>query len=798
MAKSTNKKVASPDKISLDKLLEYGDDNVTSLDNITAIKHRSGMYIEGMGIEAYIKMVAEVLDNSCDEHGEGRCNEVDIHLELKGKKQPTMTIRDHGPGMPPNKIVELLTKTHSGGKWGDGFCKNGYGGGGSSGTNGVGLTVVNALSISLICEAFRADGEYRYHEFAHGKHLAKKMVKDKNKKYISKHGTRTTFTVDKEVFDASCEVMDVKTLVDNIFQKSCLYPNLKFNVKVTENNKTVLTKVLFHNTLGMYLDSIDESDAKYRIMAPITSTNKDNGNSHRVTVVFSYSRDNPTTMVSFANAKHTSRGGSHIKGAEAGLLEFYNDLEKQLNGVKAISIKRDDIRPGLSLLVSAFLVNEDPSFRGQTKEVIENASLRKPSKDAMRRVLSLIDIDTHKKILDQIKTNIKAKNAADKARNAIKSEKRTSSSLIGNIKRFKCYSPAVGKDYTKNALYIVEGQSAGGFLKGCRENEFQGIYLLQGKIKNTHNSKTYEILKNDVIHDLKLILNITTNPDGSYNYDNIKYHKIIAATDADHDGKHIESLLNTLWYKHFPGLIEMGVIFVATPPLFRIAFGKKDVVYIKDNAELDIKMSDIIYNRGWRVIPNGKDALGKHEFRKLKSDLRLYTNYIEGHARGFRDDPFFIEDVVYKNIMNTKQFHEFITSESYSRIEFTPDRKAGLNKLREYMSRKFGQYWKSKTKPPLFNVVNKDGVVVHKNITLMRLYKKLSSLVKITEILRYKGLGEMSKAVTEELLMNPKTCKVVKLVATKPDSETKDDFKTLMGRKTDGRKVLYGKEEVVV
>lgn len=794
-SKDKLKKVNTPSRPDLKKMLEYGDDSIAELDIIEAIRLRSGMYIEGVGAEALRKLLDEVLDNSCDEHKSDRCNEVDILLQLNGKNQPVVTIRDYGPGIPPNKVIPIHTKAHAGGKFGDAQGGKSQYGAGVAGLNGVGVTVVNALSSKFKVELWRPDGEYRYHEFHKGRHQPRLFKKDKKAKYIQNHGTQTTFTVEPFIYDASVEGPDLKSLHDSIFQKSCIYTNLKFNLRVTDGGKDVLNEVMYGNTMKDYLNKIDESPVKERLLDVTTVTTMPGKGTPIASIAFTYSTAYDTNIASFANAKSTPRGGTHLRGAEDALYEFYTQLDKLTNGTKAGDIKREDIKPGLSIVISAFLTgDEDASFKGQTKEEITNKSLRPACKEAMGKLLGSIDINIHKRILDQMKTNIKARKAGDAARSLIRAEKKTSSSLIGSVKRFDSYTPAIGKEYHKNALYIVEGDSAGGFIKKTRDKFTQGVYFLQGKIDNTHGKKTYKVLKSDVVHDLKVVIGIKTNEDGTYNYDKLKYHKIIIATDADSDGKHIETLLHTLWHEHFPGLLEMGCIYTAQPPLFRIKFGKKDVIYVRDKEEYDINMSDLIYNRGWRIKPDGLDTLDKHAFRSLRTALRMYWAYIEGHAIAYANTPQMIEDILYNDSIKKGKFVEYCDEDNYTRVDFTPDRVKKLSMLVKYMNFKFSKYAKKSTFPK-FSIIDKDGETTFKSLTLVSLYEQLSKLVKVQEVTRFKGLGELNENETADLLMNPRKCIFKKLTFGGVTEESREVFTTLMGRRSEGRKELYRKRD---
>jgi DNA gyrase subunit B len=736
-------KTKSNKPIDKKKLLAYNDKNIKTLNIIDAIRMRYGMYIESVGHVACEKLVDEVLDNSCDEHEAGRCNQVDITFEVIKGKQPKITVRDYGPGIPPNSIVKIHTESHSGGKFGNG----GYSGG-TSGLNGVGVTVVNALASQMEVEVWRADGEHRYHEFNAGKENVKKRVKDKKPAYAKLHGTRTTFIPEKFIYDAREVAVDLDAFERRIFQKSCIYSGLTFNFEVTNGKKTLLKKKIVGNKLDDYLKLIDNSKPSKRILAPMNHVGKAGPNDPRVSIAFAFSTQDVTNIASFANAKNTSRGGKHVDGAIKAILEFYNNLANS-NRKTQMTIRKDDIMPGLSLVISTF-TKADPIFEGQTKEKVQNPELMPAAYKAMSNMLSFIDMSTHKKIIEQIITNIKAKEAAVKARESIRSERSKNGNLMSKLKRFGDYSPPIEKDYSINELFIVEGQSAGGYIKKMRNKNFQGVYFLMGKITNTFGMPTHKVHKSDILHDLKIILNITTNKDGTFNYDKMHYDKIIIATDADADGKHIESLLITLFGEHHMPVIEQGHLFVATPPLFRLTLSKKDKIYIRYKDEYTARMSNILWGRGLRVVPVGMEPLVKKDFVKLRDYLKIYSDFViaQGRADGVPGE--FIEKIVYNDLMNKQKSYEEVDKERFTKMVFNKENIHRLNTLRKYIDKRFGIFSKGK-KAPKFNILDKDKNVVHKGITLLELHLALTKLVAVRSVTRYKGLTKLAPCMCERV-----------------------------------------------
>lgn len=575
------------------KSKEYTGSNIDILDDIEAIRQRSGMYAGSLGGTA-LHMCREILDNSVDEFINGHASEVYVEYDSKLNK---VTITDNGRGMPVDihptegipTIEVLVTKTHAGGK----FSKDNYKA--SSGLNGVGCTVVNSLSSFFKVTSIRDGFQYSL-EFSKGRKTSdfkKEKISDKFKGI--KHGTIIEFIPDPEVITQGRDKIPVEKLKENIDIRS--YTNAGLVLKFKKDN----TKEIKYYQKDGILAYFSKLKSK-----PLTTPYKfegkdDNGNEYEV--AFAYFSESDDTIKSFVNGIALSKG-VHETGYRTGFNQsmkaFMADPKLKLipKGLKLKDIKSEDIGSGLYTIIN-LKMTDTPEFTGQTKDELSNEEIGNFIKQ-----LSLSKINEIVYANEKIFTSI-SKRIMEFAKGRIKANKfkeniiKTDSTNL-SLKLSSKYSPCWGEDYEKNELFIIEGDSAGGATKSGRFSEFQAVYALKGKPLNVEDLDDAKVLANTELSELLTIIFGTNNIKSikNFDYNKMKFGKIILLTDADDDGYHIESLALTFFNK-YTELIQKGFVYLALPPKYRYQ------------------------EKGKFIYLNNDKALHDFEYNKMKETLKI-------------------------------------------------------------------------------------------------------------------------------------------------------------------------------
>lgn len=568
------------------KSKEYTGSNIDILDDIEAIRQRSGMYAGSLGGTA-LHMCREILDNSVDEFINGHASEVYVEYDSKLNK---VTITDNGRGMPVDihptegipTIEVLVTKTHAGGK----FSKDNYKA--SSGLNGVGCTVVNSLSSFFKVTSIRDGFQYSL-EFSKGRKTSdfkKEKISDKFKGI--KHGTIIEFIPDPEVITQGRDKIPVEKLKENIDIRS--YTNAGLILKFKKDS----TKEIKYYQKDGILAYFNKLKSK-----PLTTPYKfegkdDNGNEYEV--AFAYFSESDDTIKSFVNGIALSKG-VHETGYRTGFNQsmkaFMADPKLKLipKGLKLKDIKSEDIGSGLYTIIN-LKMTDTPEFTGQTKDELSNEEIGNFIKQ-----LSLSKINEIVYANEKIFTSI-SKRIMEFAKGRIKANKfkeniiKTDSTNL-SLKLSSKYSPCWGEDYEKNELFIIEGDSAGGATKSGRFSEFQAVYALKGKPLNVEDLDDAKVLANTELSELLTIIFGTNNIKSikNFDYNKMKFGKIILLTDADDDGYHIESLALTFFNK-YTELIQKGYVYLALPPKYRYQ-EKGKFIYLNN----DKSLHDFEYNK---------------------------------------------------------------------------------------------------------------------------------------------------------------------------------------------------------
>lgn len=543
----------------------YQADSIEVLEGLDPVRKRPGMYTDTTRPN---HLAQEVIDNSVDEALEGHASEIRVTL----RKDGSMSVSDDGRGMPVDlhkkeKLpgVELiLTRLHSGAKFNSDNYKF------SGGLHGVGISVVNALSETF--EVFiKRDGKLHHMAFKGGKKASKLTVKDNVGKRNT--GTLINFKPDPSYFDSA--KFSVSRLKHLLRAKAVLCPGLKV-VFVDETTKKEDEKSYewhFEHGLEDYLATELEG---LELLPESPFTGSMTGTEEAVDWAVQWQVENGELIAeSYVNLIPTTQGGTHVNGLRAGLLEAMREFCEFRNLVpRGIKLTADDIWDKCNYVLSAKMI--DPQFAGQTKE-------RLNSRQAVSFISGVVK-DSFSLWLNQhiaegeaiAELAISSAQARLRAGKKVARKKPTSGpALPGKLADCSCSDAMAGE------LFLVEGDSAGGSAKQARDRETQAIMPLRGKILNTWEVDSAEILASQEVHDISVALGIDPASD---DLTNLRYGKVCILADADSDGLHIASLLIALFVKHFSTLVEKGHVFVAMPPLYRIDVGK-DVFYALDEGE---------------------------------------------------------------------------------------------------------------------------------------------------------------------------------------------------------------------
>ena len=543
----------------------YKADSIEVLEGLEPVKKRPGMYTDTSRPN---HLAQEVIDNSVDEALEGHATEIRVTL----RKDGSMSVSDNGRGMPVDihkkeKLsgVELiLTRLHSGAKFNSDNYKF------SGGLHGVGVSVVNALSETF--EVFiKRDGKLHHMSFKGGKKHGKLTVKDKVGKRNT--GTMIHFKPDVSYFDSP--KFSVSRLKHLLRAKAVLCPGLRviFQDETASKKEENLFEWFFENGLEDYLRAELEG---LELLPETPFTGQMSGRDEAVDWAVQWQGESLELITeSYVNLIPTTQGGTHVNGLRAGLLEALREFCEFRNLVpRGIKITADDIWDKCNYVLSAKMI--DPQFAGQTKERLNSRQAVSFISGVVKDSFSLWlnqHVTDGEAIAELALTSAQARLRAGKK---VARKKLTSGpALPGKLADCSCSDAMMGE------LFLVEGDSAGGSAKQARDRETQAIMPLRGKILNTWEVDSSQILASQEVHDISVALGIDP---GSDDLAKLRYGKICILADADSDGLHIASLLIALFVRHFRALVEEGHIFVAMPPLYRVDAGK-EVFYALDESE---------------------------------------------------------------------------------------------------------------------------------------------------------------------------------------------------------------------
>ena len=537
----------------------YGAEQIQVLEGLQAVRKRPAMYIGSVDARGLHHLVHEVVDNSIDEAMAGFCKNIHVTLNPDG----SASVADDGRGIPVDvhpkygvTAIELvLGRMHSGGKFERKLYRV------SGGLHGVGLSVVNGLSEWLEARV-RRDGKEVRMRFERGE----KATDLEAVGPADGTGTIITFKPDAQIFETL--EFDYDNLAGRLRELAFLNAGLRIIIVDKAHGRGDVFQ--FDGGISEYVKWINRAKTPLHPQ-PITFTKQSNGT--LVEVAMQYNDGYNESIFTFVNNIDTVEGGTHLAGFKAGLARAFNNYAKENKFLKAgASLEGDDVREGLTAILS--LKIPEPQFEGQTKMKLGNSEVKGIVESAVYEKLTEFFNETPKVAETCIGKAVLASQAREAARKARELTRRKG--LLEGFNLPGKLADCQERDPAKSEIFIVEGQSAGGSAKQARRREFQAVLPLRGKILNVEKARLDQILKNEEIRTL--ITAIGGGIGDDFNLARVRYHRVVAAADADVDGQHITTLLLTLFFRYMRPLIDAGYAYIAQPPLYKIKKGK-DIFY---------------------------------------------------------------------------------------------------------------------------------------------------------------------------------------------------------------------------
>ena len=762
----------------------YSESSIKVLEGLQAVRQRPGMYIGSTGVRGLHHLVYEVIDNSIDEAMAGYCKNITVTLHVDG----SVTVEDDGRGIPvgihPTAKVStlqvVLTVLHAGGKFDTNSYKT------SGGLHGVGVSVVNALSETLTATVQRDGGIYTQ-SFERGKPTSEvQRIGDSNKT-----GTKITFKPDGHIFETL--ELSYETLAKRF--RELAYLNSGIRIRIVDERFDVSEEFHAEGGVPSYVKYLNKT--KNLIFDEPIYISGESGNIV-VEVAIIYNDSYNESIYSYVNNIHTEEGGTHEAGFKAALTKAFNSYVSKNNLVKENNLSGEDIREGMSCVLSIKMT--DPVFEGQTKTKLGSNN----AKTAVEAIVGPAMQDYMeengvivKKILEKALQAYMAREAARKAKELTRRKSALErDSLPGKLA--DCHE----KDPAKAEVFIVEGDSAGGSAKQGRNSDFQAILPLRGKILNVEKARLDKMLSSQEIRNMITAFGAGIGKD-AFNPEKLRYHKIIIMTDADVDGAHIATLLLTFFFRHMRELIERGYVYLANPPLYKVTRGKSSR-FVKNDDELENFLLDSALSDF--TMDNLKAERSKPLFIQLLKYQKLMDKFIK---KGYNEEMVEtfatyadFDGKIFENKAEVEKLKsyleklnvfedyknvEIIYNEEFSKYAISFELKhrnilidSHLVLSTEFKDlRRIGSYIKEIGNAP-YKIKLKDESTME--------FEKLSLLINFVDtrgrkgldISRFKGLGEMNPEQLWETTMDPEKRSLYKINIE--DAEAADElFSLLMG-----------------
>ena len=699
------------------------------IDNpVEAVRKLPDVYIGALGNHGYLNMYREILQNSLDEIIKGNTLDKNIIVSFDARSH-TCIIEDNGQGIKLDMLAAVFSILHSSSNYDKKEGSGDY----SSGKNGMGATITNFLSKFFIVESYRLDGTAAKVEFNEGI-LSNKGIQ-KIKCPAGKHGLITTFAPSDMMGEITVDDIEIEKLTWLICHLCSIGTKITYNAINTLNQKRT---VIIENKNG--IADLMNGICNKSVFNPIYFE-EDNGNM-KVEVLFSYdisNMDDPN-ILGFANMCPTN-AGTHIDGFLDGIIKYFRKYMNEIYLVnnKKLQVNAQDIRTGLRAVISVFHIK--PMFTGQSKEIFSKEDMKPYIMEATLKALDKwainnpADLQKISKYLKEV-CEIRTKSDGEKIK---MSDKYTSSVVSGLPAKYK--KPNSNKPFE---LWIAEGDSACSGMENNRDKATQGIMPIRGKIINAFTSPTKTYFENEEVAGLFKIFGYN-GYSKKFDPDKFKPAKVVIATDADADGKHIECLLLGMFLRYLPFVIEQGKLYTANPPLYGVSTGKGKMKFFADNIEYVEYVQSTFCKENKICSLSGKEYT-KKEITKILYNNMDYVKYINHISNLYAINPFLLEFLLYNRKLSFNKFKSTV-EKAYKFVKVTNE--SGIIMIRglvesAYQTIFFGERLLSDCKP-IIDIIDKSEDYYLINGVKNSIYGLMITFNSFEpKVTRYKGLGEMS------------------------------------------------------